>query len=57
MVVVAIGPTGVYLLVALLILIVLGGGTYVGYRMNRGKASDRPEAMGTGGGGTGGEEP
>lgn len=48
-VVLAIGSTGVYLIVAVILLIVLGGGTYVGYRMNRGQSSDRA--------GTGGEEP
>ena len=47
MVVLAIGSTGAYLIIAVLLLIVLGGGTYVGYRINRGPASDRPDAMGS----------
>jgi hypothetical protein len=36
-VVLAIGPTWVYLILAVLFLILLGGGTYVAYRMERGK--------------------
>jgi ABC-type microcin C transport system permease subunit YejB len=46
-VVLAIGPAGAYLIIAALLLIVLAGGTYVGYRINRGPASDRPDAMGS----------
>ena len=37
--VLAIGPTGVYLILAVLFLIVLGGGIYMVYRMNHGQAS------------------
>lgn len=36
-----IGPTGVYLILAVLFLAILGGGTYLAYRSNRGRASDR----------------
>ena len=39
--VLAIGPTGVYLILAVLFLIVLAGGTYLAYRRNRGRSSDR----------------
>ena len=53
-VVLAISSTGAYLIIAVLLLVVLAGGTYVGYRINRGPASDRPDAMGSRGEG---EEP
>ncbi len=38
-VVLAIGPTGVYLILAVLFLIILGGGTFLAYRMNQSKSS------------------
>jgi hypothetical protein len=38
-VVLAIGPTGVYLILAVLFLIILGGGTFLAYRMNQAKSS------------------
>ena len=44
-----IGPTGVYLILAVLFLIILGGGIYMAYRMNRGRASDRTGPGGSGG--------
>ena len=47
----AISSTGAYLIIAVLLLVVLAGGTYVGYRINRGPESDRR------GGGAEGEEP
>jgi hypothetical protein len=46
-VVLAIGPTWVYLILAVLFLIVLGGGTYMAYRIERGRASRSTGAVGT----------
>ena len=53
-----IGPTGVYLILAVVFLTVLGGGTYLAYRNTRGRSSGRTTPTGTRGRGAGGgEEP
>jgi len=54
----AIGPTGVYLILAVAFLIVLGGGTYLAYYMNRRRAPGHAGDTGTGGQrGDGGVDP
>ena len=45
-----IGPTGVYLILIVLFLVILGGGTYLAYRINQGRSSDRTEGPGGNGG-------
>lgn len=52
--VLAIGPTGVYLILAVAFLVILGGGVYLAYRMNRGRPPDRTGGTGTRGPGSGG---
>ena len=37
----SIGPVGVYTILAIAFLIIIGGGTYLGYRMNKNRGSDR----------------
>ena len=37
----SIGPVGVYTILAVAFLAIIGGGTYLGYRMTKGRGSDR----------------
>jgi hypothetical protein len=57
-VILAIGPTWVYLILAVVFLLVLGGGTYLAYRSERRRRPSQPGTVVTPGHGAAeGEEP